>query len=67
MASYNKTFELTIEDLALIEDALRKEAPAAAPECDEAQSRARTVHDLLARLHDQKRFYRPKAGVYVGG
>ena len=32
-----------------------------------AQGEVRDIHDLLGRLHNQKRFYRPKHGVYVGG
>ncbi|MEM8978857.1 MAG: hypothetical protein AAGD04_05195 [Pseudomonadota bacterium] len=67
MAGYNKNFELSVEDLALIEDALRKETAKAPVENSDAKRRARDVHDLLGRLHNQKRFYRPRNGVYVGG
>jgi len=74
MPSYNTQFELTVEDLDVIENALREvktnlrnSAIAAntdgAPNCDEVNQ----IHDLLGRLHNQKVFYRPKTGTYVGG
>jgi hypothetical protein len=52
--SYNKHFELDINDIALIEAALR------------ALPASKEVHELLGRLHNQKIWYRPK-GAYVGG
>lgn len=81
MATYNETFELSIEDMDLIESALRKAKadlsvrtlPDAAqhdktadtlPEADET---LRHIHDLLGRLHNQKIFYRPRRGSYIGG
>lgn len=70
MPKYNKTFELSVEDLDLIEDALRASKNAAIN--DDLASRAandnvRQIHDLLGRLHNQKTFYRPTKGPYVGG
>lgn len=59
MAKYNKTFELSIEDLELIEGALLKVA------ANDNETNP-NVQDLLGRLHNQKVFYRPK-GVYVSG
>ena len=70
MPSYNKTFELSIEDLDLIEDALRAsklaEAQAAAAH-GPARKKLRDIHELLGRLHNQKTFYRPAKGTYVSG
>jgi len=67
---YNTTFELTVEDLDLIEDALRASKLAKT----QADIKARAadedvlqIHDLLGRLHNQKTFYRPAKGTYVGG
>lgn len=70
MPKYNKTFELSVEDLDLIEDALRASKNAAIN--DDLASRAandnvRQIHDLLGRLHNQKTFYRPAKGPYVSG
>jgi hypothetical protein len=31
------------------------------------QTEAKEILDLLGRIHDQKAWYRPKNGVYVGG
>lgn len=70
MPKYNKTFELSVEDIDLIEDALRASKNAAIN--DDLASRAandnvRQIHDLLGRLHNQKTFYRPAKGTYIGG
>ncbi|MEM6277439.1 MAG: hypothetical protein AAF714_10865 [Pseudomonadota bacterium] len=77
MPAYNKTFELTIEDLDLIETALyRKKADLSAQRLEvkrddncshEIDGKIREIAALLGRLHNQKLFYRPKHGVYVGG
>ena len=70
MPKYNTTFELSVEDLDLIEDALRASKLAKT----QADIKARAadedvlqIHDLLGRLHNQKTFYRPAKGTYVGG
>ena len=75
MPKHNRTFELTINDIDLIEAALHTvkrdlslerienpELPASA-EADPI----RQIHDLLGRLHNQKVFFRPKAHPYVSG
>lgn len=59
MPRYNTTFELNIDDLDMIEAALRS-MPA-------ENDATRDINDLLGRLHHQKVFYRPSSGVYVGG
>jgi len=59
MPKPNTQFELDVDDLDLIETALRKAKR-------EADIDAREVSELLGRLHNQKEFYRPK-GTYVGG
>ncbi|MBM2320493.1 MULTISPECIES: hypothetical protein [Marivita] len=81
MPGYNKNFELTVEDMELIEDALRttkrslnsevlsQDADPLRP-CEntrEVDVSMKRINDLLGRLHNQKNFYRPKSGAYIGG
>ncbi len=70
----NTNFELSVEDLDLIEDALRSSKASLVDKVAnthradaEATEIVRGIHDLLGRLHNQKEFYRPRQGVYVGG
>ena len=63
MTSYNKKIELSPSDMDLIETALR--SIESQPPSDAVNPAG--VQDLLGRLHNQKVFYRPKRGVYVGG
>lgn len=74
MPKYNRNFELSVEDLDLIETALRRKkrilnesrmSGQAAPQ--ETDQELHAIHDLLGRLHNQKVFYRPKASAYIGG
>lgn len=81
MAGYNKKFELSVEDIDLIETALRdkkRELSEQAHEercdqsdavvvCRETTDEMRTIHDLLGRIHNQKIFFRPQRQTYVGG
>ena len=81
MAAYNRTFELSIADVDLIEEALRARGrelsrlrleladiePAEAERIRALEQEHRTGEALLGRLHDQKIFYRPRSGSYVGG
>lgn len=80
MANYNKSFELTVEDVELIEMALHKTtAILSRPELDASlhdasgsgvEDRAETLRriaDLMGRMHNQKVFFRPDDEVYVGG
>lgn len=81
MASYNRTFDLSIRDVDMIEEALRargrelsrlrlalsEENPAHLESIRVIEQDQRENEELLGRLHDQKIFYRPKKAVYVGG
>lgn len=74
MTQANTTFELTVDDLALIETALIEKKRTLSLEVLDSHTSVkaetghmRTIQDLLGRLHNQKEFYRPKRGVYVGG
>lgn len=58
---YNKNFELDLDDMELIERALRT-LPSTCEQTD-----PKDVNELLGRLHNQKVFYRPKNATYVGG
>ena len=70
MTAYNRNFELTVEDLDLIETALLSQTAALAGDdeaAEEARAEARRIQDLLGRLHNQKVWYRPKNTPYIGG
>ncbi len=73
MPQYNDMFELSVEDMDLIELALRLAMTSFSGEQGDDDSQpdreetVRRMHDLLGRLHDQKIFYRPKSGTYIGG
>jgi hypothetical protein len=81
MPSYNRKFDLDINDLDLIEEALRargrelssmrlalkEDNPAHLESIRVIEADQRQNEDLLGRLHDQKIFYRPKNVVYIGG
>ncbi|MFX0540657.1 hypothetical protein ACEWPM_002850 [Roseovarius sp. S4756] len=73
MTQYNPNIELGIEDMDLIEDALRHAkrrlsmpggADADAPI---AGRTVREIDELLGRLHNQKVFFRPSKTPYVSG
>ncbi|WP_170560636.1 hypothetical protein [Ruegeria atlantica] len=75
MPQYNDMFELSVEDIDLIETSLRRALASLSHEATgelegermEREESLRRIQSLLGRLHDQKIFYRPKSGVYVGG
>ena len=81
MPSYNRTFQLSIEDVDLIEEALRARGrelcrmrralsdgnPAEIEAIRVVEEDQRVGEELLGRLHDQKIFYRPKSKVFVSG
>jgi len=56
--AYNKKFELNPDDIDLIEKALR---------ISMSYGEKEKCIILLAKLHNQKRWYRPKDGIYVSG
>ena len=75
MPLYNEMFKLSVNDMNLIETALRRTQHALSQEqlvqSDEGKGdhveTIRQIRELLGRLHNQKIFYRPKDSVYVGG
>lgn len=71
MPAYNDTFAIDLDEMDLIEDALRHQVKSLSLAKDgatdlEQQRKMRSVKNLLGRLHNQKVFYRPKQG-YIGG
>jgi hypothetical protein len=81
MARFNRTFDLSISDVDLIEEALRArgrelcrmrralsdENPADMESIRVIEEDQRAGEELLGRLHDQKIFYRPRAKTYISG
>jgi len=81
MPRYNRSFDLSISDIDMIEEALRargrelsgmrlalsEENPAHLEAIRVIEQDQRANEELLGRLHDQKIFYRPQSAVYVGG
>ncbi|MFK7880075.1 hypothetical protein [Roseobacter sp.] len=81
MPRYNRTFELSIHDVDVIEEALRArsrelckmrralsdESPADLRSIAVIESDQRENEELLGRLHNQKVFYRPDSSPYVSG
>ncbi len=81
MPKYNDQIELSVKDMELIEGALRESKRAlsnqdlsaansdvkSVEESEDLDETVRQIHDLLSRLHNQKIFYRPQSGAYVGG
>ena len=61
MPKYNTMFKLSLEDMDMIETALRSS------QATEKVGDARSINELLGRLHNQKIFYRPSEGTYVSG
>jgi len=69
----NTKFELSVKDIRIIEEALNNKVSRRSKRMLEGEdpeilmSEAKEIRDLLGRLHNQKQFYRPTKGVYVGG
>lgn len=71
MPAYNEKFDLDLNDMDLIEDALRMQVKELSKSREETASldherKLRDMKTLLGRLHNQKVFYRPRHG-YIGG
>ena len=69
----NTKFELTVKDIRIIEEALNNKVNRRSQRILEGEdpeilmSEAKEIKDLLGRIHNQKNWYRPSSGVYVGG
>ena len=81
MPRYNRSFDLSLHDVDLIEEALRARGrelsnmrlalsdqnPAHLESIRVVEGDQRENEALLGRMHDQKVFYRPTGKVYVSG
>lgn len=70
----NTTFELSVNDIEIIEKALKAKAGRRGMKIlkgegdfDKLKVETDEIMDLLGRLHQQKIWYRPKNETYVGG
>jgi len=69
----NKKFELSVKDIKIIEEALNNKVARRSQRILEGEdpeilmTEAAEIRDLLGRIHNQKNWYRPQQGVYVGG
>ena len=69
----NLKFELSVKDIKIIEEALNNKVNRRSQRILEGedpeilQTEAKEIRDLLGRIHNQKNWYRPSKGVYVGG
>ena len=71
MPGYTEKFDIDLNDMDLIEEALRGQVKSLSAKrseqaCLDSERKLRNVKDLLGRPHNQKVFYRPKQG-YIGG
>ena len=76
MPKFNRNFDLTLNDIDLIEAALRvverdlslgrEGARALLPE-PQSEDHTSDITELLGRLHNQKEFDRPSGSPYVSG
>ena len=73
MSKPNTTFQLSVKDIKMIEEALNNKVARRSQRILEGedpeilQSEAKEIRDLLGRLHQQKNWYRPSSGIYVSG
>jgi hypothetical protein len=58
----NTSFELNVQDIDIIEQALRNEMS----KPSKSGLDRKQIHELLGKLHSQKNWYRPK-DTYIGG
>ena len=69
----NHQFNLSVEDIDIIERALQAKAGRRGmrlmrgEDDEQLKQEMRNIQNLLGRLHEQKVWYRPKKKIYVGG
>jgi predicted RNA-binding protein associated with RNAse of E/G family len=63
MAKPNKQFELDVEDIDVIETALRSQLFSVTT----SMQQKKDINEVLGKLHHQKIWYRPSNSAYVGG
>ena len=65
MAKPNTKFSLSVQDIDIIERALRTQLDTKIEQNDEQAVKA--IRDVLGRIHNQKNWYRPKKKPYISG
>jgi hypothetical protein len=75
--NYNRQFTLDVDELNLVETALREkqdrfvedmmERKLNSAETFQAQEKIKRIQELLGSLHNQKIWYRPKDEPYISG
>jgi hypothetical protein len=69
----NRKFDLSVQDIDIIERALTAKAGRRGmrlmqgEDNEQLKQEMQAIQNLLGRLHEQKNWYRPKDGTYVGG
>jgi len=63
--SYNKNFNLDLDDIDMIESALRLRLAQLVDEKLTSAKEIKQINELLGKIHNQKRWYRP-GGLYAG-
>ena len=69
----NYNFKLSVKDIEIIEDALRNKVNRRTKRMMDGEdveilhTETKEIMDLLGRIHNQKSWYRPQQGIYVGG
>ena len=69
----NLKFDLSVQDIDIIERALTAKAGRRGmrlmqgEDNEQLKQEMQAIQNLLGRLHEQKNWYRPKDGTYVGG
>lgn len=80
MVEYNRNFELSIDDVEIIENVLKRELKVLSErrntniqstikpveELESVDRKMKKINDLLGRIHNQKNWYRPR-GQYISG
>ena len=74
MAKPNNTFQLSVQDIEIIERALTAKAGRRGMrimkgegDVKQLAEEASQIRSLLGRIHDQKTRFRPNNGIYVSG
>lgn len=70
----NKNFEFDMRDIETIEMALRKKVAELSKklmkekgDAEDLRAEIKEMSGLLARIHHQKNWYRPKEDIYISG
>lgn len=65
--SYTKYFNLSIEDINILESALRFQRSHLVEDTENNKKTIHDINELLAKIHHQKTWYKPKDSPYISG